>query len=87
MRMLLNVVRGCTSFKQIRTVNGEVHTSYKSACEALGFLDDKKEWIECIKERHPVGQPETSYDNFSQPSYAIVKLQIQRLCGNHVGKL
>jgi hypothetical protein len=50
MRMLLNVVKGCTSFEQIRTVNGVVHKSYKSACEALGFLDDDKEWIDCINE-------------------------------------
>ena len=26
----------------MRTVNGVVHTSYESACEALGFLDDDK---------------------------------------------
>jgi hypothetical protein len=50
MRMLLNVVKGCTSFEDIRTVNGVVHTSYKEACEALGFLDDDKEWIDCINE-------------------------------------
>ena len=50
MRMLLNVVQGCTSFEDIRTVNGVVHTSYKAACEALGFLDDDKEWLECTNE-------------------------------------
>ena len=42
MRMLLNVVKGCTSFEDIRTVNGVVHTSYKAACEALGCLDEDK---------------------------------------------
>ncbi|XP_040248155.1 uncharacterized protein [Aegilops tauschii subsp. strangulata] len=50
MRMLLNVKKGCTCFEDIRTVNGVVHTSYKSTCEALGFLDDDKEWLECINE-------------------------------------
>jgi hypothetical protein len=39
MRMLLNIVKGCTFFKYIRSVNGVVHTSYKAACEAPGFLD------------------------------------------------
>ena len=48
--ILLNVVKGCTSFEDIRTVNGVVHTSNKAACEALGFLDDDKEWIDCITE-------------------------------------
>jgi hypothetical protein len=48
--MLLNVVRGCTSFEDIRILNGIVYTSYKAACEALGFLDDEKEWLDCINE-------------------------------------
>jgi hypothetical protein len=39
MRTLLTVVKGWTSFKYIRSVNGVVHTSYKATCEALGFLD------------------------------------------------
>ena len=50
LRMLLNTAKGCTSFDDIRTVNGVVHPSYKSACHALGFLNDDNEWIECIKE-------------------------------------
>ena len=50
MRMLLNTKKGCTSFEDIRTVNGVVHPTYKSACQALGFLDDDSEWIECINE-------------------------------------
>lgn len=50
LRMLLNTAKGCTSFEDIRTVNGVVHSSYKSACHALGFLNDDKEWINCIKE-------------------------------------
>jgi hypothetical protein len=45
--VMLSKVKGCTSFKDIRTVNGVVHTSYT---EALGFLDDDKEWIDCINE-------------------------------------
>lgn len=42
MRLLLNVVKGCTSFEDIRKVNGVVYKSYKAACEALGFLDDDR---------------------------------------------
>jgi hypothetical protein len=41
---------GCTSFEDIRTLNGIVYTSYKAACEALGFLDDEKACLECINE-------------------------------------
>lgn len=50
MRILLNIVKGCKSFKDIRTVNGEVHKTYKSACYSLRLLDDDNEWDECIKE-------------------------------------
>jgi hypothetical protein len=46
--MLLNTVKGCTSFKDIITVNGIVYPTFKEACEVLGFLDDDKEWIDCI---------------------------------------
>jgi hypothetical protein len=50
LRMLLNVVKGCTSFEDIRTVNGIEYPTFKEACRALGFLDDDKEWIDCINE-------------------------------------
>uniref|UniRef100_A0A0A9DYU4 ATP-dependent DNA helicase n=1 Tax=Arundo donax TaxID=35708 RepID=A0A0A9DYU4_ARUDO len=48
--MVLNIAKGCTSFEDIRTVNGIMQSSYKSACIALGLLNDDNEWIECIKE-------------------------------------
>lgn len=50
LRVLLNIVRGPTSFEEIRTVNGFVHETYKDSCYALGLLDDDKEYIEAIKE-------------------------------------
>ncbi|XP_062189934.1 uncharacterized protein LOC133892964 [Phragmites australis] len=50
LRMLLNTVKGCTSYEDIRTVAGVIHPTFKSACQALGFLDDDNEWIECINE-------------------------------------
>jgi hypothetical protein len=50
LRMLLNIVKGCTSFEDIRTVNGIEYPTFKEACRALGFLDDDKELIDCINE-------------------------------------
>jgi hypothetical protein len=50
MRILLAVQRGCTSFRDIRTVNGHVHDTYQDACDALGLLDDDKEFISLINE-------------------------------------
>jgi hypothetical protein len=42
LRMLLNTVKGCMSYKDIRTVRGVQHPTFKEACQALGFLDDDK---------------------------------------------
>ncbi|KAK9208644.1 hypothetical protein WN944_001003 [Citrus x changshan-huyou] len=50
MRMLLNFVKGSTSFESIRTVNGVTYPTFKVACYALGLLDDDKEWIDCLTE-------------------------------------
>jgi hypothetical protein len=50
LRMLLNIVKGCMSYKDTRTVNRVAHPTFKAACQALGFLDDDNEWIECIND-------------------------------------
>jgi hypothetical protein len=50
LRMLLNTIKGCTSFKEIRIVNGIIYSTFKEACRVLGFLDDDNEWIDCINE-------------------------------------
>uniref|UniRef100_A0A2N9HBP6 ATP-dependent DNA helicase n=1 Tax=Fagus sylvatica TaxID=28930 RepID=A0A2N9HBP6_FAGSY len=48
MRMLLNVIKGPRSFQEIRTVNNVLHPTFRSACYALGLLDDDKEWHEAL---------------------------------------
>ena len=48
LRMLLTQVRGPTSFEALRTVNGVVHPTFKSACLALGLLGDDEEWRHCL---------------------------------------
>lgn len=50
LRLLLNIVKGPTSFEDIRTVNGRVYPTYKDACYVLGLLNDDKEWHEAIQE-------------------------------------
>ena len=64
MRMLLNVIKGCTSFEEIRKVNGVVYKSYKAACEAVGFLDADKDCYTRRRVKHQIRQLETSYENF-----------------------
>ncbi|CAH1452958.1 unnamed protein product [Lactuca virosa] len=50
LRILLNKVKGPTSFDEILTVNGQRHSSFRDVCYALGLLDDDKEYIDAIKE-------------------------------------
>jgi hypothetical protein len=49
-RMLLTVVEGPTSYKEISTVNGIFYQSCRDACFARGFLGDDKEYIYAIQE-------------------------------------
>ncbi|XP_020970164.1 uncharacterized protein LOC107620407, partial [Arachis ipaensis] len=49
-RLLLNTQRGCTGFRDIRTVGGTIYATYRDACFALGLLQDDKEFIDAIKE-------------------------------------
>ena len=43
-RVLLNFVKGCTSFESIRRINGVDYKTYREALYTLGLLDDDKEW-------------------------------------------
>jgi stress-induced morphogen len=47
-RMLLNIIKGHRSFQEIRTINNVLHPTFRSACYALGLLDDDKEWHEAL---------------------------------------
>ena len=50
LRMLLNIVKGPRSFEEIRTINDVLYPTFKSACYALGLLDDAKEWHEALNQ-------------------------------------
>ena len=50
MRLLLLNVTGATSFENLRTVEGEEHTTFHEAAVALKLLQDDKEWDACLTE-------------------------------------
>ncbi|XP_057482346.1 uncharacterized protein LOC130769157 isoform X2 [Actinidia eriantha] len=50
LRLLLTIVKGPRSFECLRTVNNVLHHSFKSACVAMGLLEDDEEWIQCLQE-------------------------------------
>jgi hypothetical protein len=50
LRMLLHVVQGPTSWESLRTVNGIVYNTFKSACTARGLLETDDEFHKCLQE-------------------------------------
>ncbi|KEP45929.1 putative ATP-dependent DNA helicase PIF1 [Rhizoctonia solani 123E] len=50
LRTLLTVVRGPTSFEDLRTYNGVVFGTFKEACIAQGLLESDDEWAQCLTE-------------------------------------
>jgi len=48
--MLLNVVKGPTSFTEIKSFGGVTYQTFKEACCARGMLDGDKEWLEALEE-------------------------------------
>ncbi|CAN1271708.1 ATP-dependent DNA helicase PIF1 [Linum perenne] len=57
LRMLLTKVPGALSFQHLRTVNGYIHTTFKSACNAMGLLSTDDEWDSVMSEVSQWGHP------------------------------
>jgi hypothetical protein len=50
LQMLLNCVKGVTSYKHLWTVDGTKHDTFKDACIAMGLLVDDNEWHQALEE-------------------------------------
>jgi hypothetical protein len=50
LRMLLNYVKGATSYEHLRTVDGTTHDTFKDACIVMGLLADDNEWHQALEE-------------------------------------
>jgi hypothetical protein len=50
LRMLLNCVKGATSYEHLRTVDGREHDTFKDACIVMGLLADDNEWHQALEE-------------------------------------
>lgn len=50
LRMLLNQVRGPTSFENLRTIDGTIRRTYREACQLLGLLEEDTHWERALQE-------------------------------------
>ncbi|KAL7084236.1 hypothetical protein ACP275_14G212700 [Erythranthe tilingii] len=50
LRILLNIIKGSSSYTELRTINNMVYPTFRDACYAIGMLDDDKEYIDGIEE-------------------------------------
>jgi hypothetical protein len=50
LRMLLNCVKGATSYKHLQIVDGIEHDTFKNACIAMGLLEDDNKWHQALEE-------------------------------------
>jgi hypothetical protein len=50
LRTLLKCQRGCTSFADILTVDGFIHSTFREACAAYGFVQNDSEFIAAFTE-------------------------------------
>jgi hypothetical protein len=48
--MLLLLVKGTQSYKDLRTYNDVIFPSFKEACAARGLLGDDREWYNAFDE-------------------------------------
>jgi hypothetical protein len=50
LRLLLNSVKGATSFAKLRTFQEAEMLNFRQACLARGLLTDDNEWHQCLTE-------------------------------------
>ncbi len=50
LRMLLNCVKGATSYKHLRIVDGTEHDTFKDACITMGLFANDNEWHQALEE-------------------------------------
>lgn len=55
LRLMLTVVKGPTSYEDIRKIGIIQYHSFRDACFAMGFLDDDKEFIGAIRDAYRWG--------------------------------
>jgi hypothetical protein len=50
LQMLLNCVKGATSYEHLLTVDGTEHDTFQDACIAMGLFANDNEWHQALEE-------------------------------------
>jgi hypothetical protein len=50
LRILLLYRKGCSSFEQLRTVNGTIYSTFRETCHALGYFENNKDCESTLQE-------------------------------------
>jgi hypothetical protein len=48
--MLLNCIKGATSYEHLQTVDGIEHDTFKDVCIAMGLFANDNEWHQALEE-------------------------------------
>jgi len=65
LRMLLHVVKGPTSFTDLKTVSGTICQTYCEACEKNGLLENDNHWDSTLEEASATRSPKRIRDLFA----------------------
>ena len=57
LRVLLNHVRGATSFEHLRSRHGTTYVTFRDTCEFLGYVDTDKNIDDCLTESAQLKMP------------------------------
>jgi hypothetical protein len=83
LRMLLNCVKGATSYKHLQTMDGREHDTFKDACIAMGLLADDNEWHQALEEADVWASGRQLRDMFASMLMFCEVTNPRQLCDAH----
>ena len=87
LRVLLNHVRGATSFDDLKTVNGKACGSFREACEQLGLIEHDRTLDDCMTEAATFQMPSALRRLFATILVFCEATQIRQLWDKHLASM
>ncbi|BAH92476.1 Os04g0142700 [Oryza sativa Japonica Group] len=81
--VLLNHVRGATSFEDLRTLSGTTYSTFREACEKRGLVETDKSQDDCLNEASTFQMPSTLRRLFATILVFYEVTDIRALWDNH----